>query len=252
MSDPIRRLAVVAAVVLAMGVPAWQAVSGFGQSASEFAAQGDSTLEVAGYAFSIWSVIYLGLAAYAVRRLVRPSGEIEAALDWPLAAAALGCGLWIVAAALDQGWGSVLVIVASAAAAILGLTRLTRTKHVFDWRERLTAVWPIALLAGWLTIASAVNLLTVLTAEGVIAPGAEAPAVAGIVIAALAAVAVLLADRIGSYAVPVIWGLVGAFVAERGDAAVVAWTALGCAAALALTTLWLARRAEPDEALRPS
>lgn len=252
MTDPIRRLSVVAAVALAIGIPGWQAVSGFGQSASEFAAQGDSTLQVAGYAFSIWSVIYLGLAAYAVRRLVHPSGEIETALDWPLAAAALGCGLWIVAAALDQRWGSVVLIVASAASAILGLTRATRIGRVFSWGDRLTAVWPIALLAGWLTIASAVNILTVLTAEGILVPGAQTAAVTGIAIAALTAIAVLLVDRIEVYAIPVIWGLVGAFVAERGDGAVVAWTALGCAIALALTTLWLARRPKRGGDLRPS
>lgn len=242
MNETIRRLAVVLAVVVAIGIPSWQAISGFGQSASEFSSEGDSTLRVAGYAFSIWSIIYAGLAAYALRRLVRRSGKIEAALDWPLAAAALGCGLWIVAAALDQRWISVLVIFASAAAATTGLTRVSRAERAFTWTDRLTAVWPIALLAGWLTIASAVNLLTVLTAEGVIPPEARLVALAAVVVTALVAGAVLLLTRSGVYAVPVIWGLVGAYVAERGDAEAVAWTALACAAALALTTIWLIRR----------
>lgn len=236
------RVAVVLGVTAAIAAPAWQALADFGLSASEFASRGDSTLRVAGYAFSIWGVIYLGLASYAVRRVARPAGEVEAALDWPLALASLGCGLWIMAAALDARWASVAIIVLSAAAAILGLVRLRPMSGALGWTGRLTALWPIALLAGWLTIASAVNLLTVLTAEGLIAPDNRPAALAGVLIATGVAAAVVLACRYPTYAGPVVWGLVGAFVAERADAPALAWTALACAASLAVTALWLGRR----------
>lgn len=61
-----RKLAVIGAVAFAILVPAIQALTGWGQSAAEFSAGGDGTLRAAGYAFSIWSVIYAGLVAYAV------------------------------------------------------------------------------------------------------------------------------------------------------------------------------------------
>jgi hypothetical protein len=58
-----RRLAVLAAAVFAVIVPVVQALGGFGLSQAEFAADGNQTLRVAGYAFSIWSLLYLGLSS---------------------------------------------------------------------------------------------------------------------------------------------------------------------------------------------
>jgi hypothetical protein len=63
---PLRTLAVIAAVLFAIAAPALQAIGDLGLSASDFAGQGDSTLRAAGYAFSIWSLIYVLLVAYAV------------------------------------------------------------------------------------------------------------------------------------------------------------------------------------------
>ncbi|RAK52393.1 hypothetical protein [Phenylobacterium deserti] len=227
------RLAVWFGIAVALGAPAFQALTNWGLTASEFSQSGDQTLRVAGYAFSIWGVIYTGLAAYAVRRLLRPGGARERALDGPLALASLCCGLWILAAGADQRWLTVAIIFAGLVAALVGLSRLARTGRDFTWPERLTVLWPIALLAGWLTAASIVNVLTVATAEGLIEPSLRTPAaIVGVLAAGAIAIATLLATRFASYAAPVAWGLVGAFVAERSDQPLVAYAALGCAALL--------------------
>lgn len=52
-----RRLVVLAAAVFAVVVPVVQNLGGFGLSQAEFAADGNQTLQVAGYAFSIWGLI---------------------------------------------------------------------------------------------------------------------------------------------------------------------------------------------------
>lgn len=70
-----RRLVVLLAALFAIAVPAIQAAAGLGLTQAEFAAEGNTTLRVAGYAFSIWSVIYLGLIAYAVRQALPQTGE---------------------------------------------------------------------------------------------------------------------------------------------------------------------------------
>nr|QQZ51808.1 hypothetical protein JKL49_13480 [Phenylobacterium glaciei] len=64
-----RSLAVVLAVVAAIAIPAIQMTQHIGLSAAEFSGQGDQTLRAAGYAFSIWGLIYFGLAAYAIYQL---------------------------------------------------------------------------------------------------------------------------------------------------------------------------------------
>lgn len=61
----LRRFAVIGAVVAAVLTPLIQSLFDLGLSQGEFASAGDGTLRAARYAFSIWSVIYLWLIAYA-------------------------------------------------------------------------------------------------------------------------------------------------------------------------------------------
>jgi hypothetical protein len=215
---PLRVAAVALATLAGIGVPAVQMGMGLGLSQRAFAADGDSTLRAAPYAFSIWSVIYLGLVAYAVWQALprTPESRVLKAFGWPSVGAIAGCGLWIVAASADMKWATVAIIFATAGYALWPLVQHTDTVHEARGAERAVVVWPLGMLAGWLTVASPINLLTVLTAEGVITP-ATAPAwgAAG----ALAVIAIGLwvtwKTRLFAYAAPVAWGLVAVFVAER-------------------------------------
>ena len=237
-------------VAVALAAPASQAIWGWGLSAAEFSASGDSTLRVAGYAFSIWSVIYLCLVAYAIRRIAGgPGSPTEAKLDGPLALASLGCGLWIIAAGLDLRWLTVAIIFAALTAALAGVSLIARAGGIRTWRDRAKLLWPASLLAGWLTVASVVNLVTMMTAQGLIADAsAPAAAMAAIVAAGVISAAILITTRFPSYILPVAWGLIGAFVAEREDKPMVAMLALGCAVLLlaAAAVVWLKGRQTGD------
>lgn len=70
-----RRLVVLATAAFAVVVAYGQMGLGLGQTAAEFSADSDATLKVAGWAFSIWGIIYLGLLAYAVRQVLPQTGE---------------------------------------------------------------------------------------------------------------------------------------------------------------------------------
>lgn len=70
-----RRLVVLAAAVFAVVAPIVQNLAGLGLTQAEFAADGNTTLRVAGYAFSIWGLLYLGILAYAVRQVLPQTGE---------------------------------------------------------------------------------------------------------------------------------------------------------------------------------
>lgn len=238
---PLRTLAVILGVAFSVIIPAWQAATDFGLSPAEFSRDGDSTLRVAGYAFSIWSVIYLGLIAFAVHQLRSRETQVLRAVTWPAALAAAGCGAWILASAIDLSWATVAVIAASAAAAIWGLLRVP------SWGERLSVrvlvLWPLSLLAGWLTVASAVNVLTVLTSRGVIAPEAAlAWGVGGVLTVAAIAAAVLSRAPAPLYGAAVAWGLVGVFAAERDQNPILAYVALAAALLVFGYGVWRAWR----------
>jgi hypothetical protein len=215
-----RRLIVAACAVFAIVVAQAQMLMGWGQTAAEFAADSDATLKVAGYAFAIWGVIYLGLLIYAVWQVLPATGESEllTRLGWPSALAFLGIGWWIVAAAFDWEVGTILLIFGSLLVLLVPLLTNARTIRALPRAaiERWTVVWPLALLAGWLGVAAPLNLLTVLTGNGdlpaVLSPTVWALiAVTAVTVKALAVTWVL---RTPAFALPIAWGLLGAFVAE--------------------------------------
>lgn len=233
MTSLVRRLAVVGAVVFSVACPAVQGLTGWGLSAGEFASRGDQTLRAATYAFSIWSVIYAWLIAYAVwQALPRNAGSaVLRRMAWPTVGALVGIGVWIWASAAGLQAATVVIIFASAAAAIFAALRACRATGADRW----LAAYPVAALAGWLTVASAINLITGLTAGGLIAPGQQTMAgIGGIVAVVGVALAVLRGTRLAVYGLPVVWGLTAVFVAERDRHEVSAWSALAAAAIVLL------------------
>lgn len=243
MNSTARKILIVAAVAFALGAPALQAILGFGLSPAEFSRQGDGTLRAAGYAFSIWSVIYVGLVAYAVWQALprNDASPVIGALALPSAVAIAGCGAWILASAFDARWLTVAIIVGSAAVLTAGLVRAARRGGKPTIAEQAFVWWPLGLLAGWLTIASAVNILTVLTAERLIGDMAKVGAVAGVAAVLAAALIGLRAMRLAAYGVAIAWGLVAVWVAEKAGKPDVAAVALGAAVLVAGYAAWQAR-----------
>lgn len=234
-----RRLLVLAAVIFAIVIAYAQMAFDWGQTPAEFAADSDATLRVAGYAFSIWGVIYLGLLVYAVRQALPQTGEsrLIQRLGWPSLLAFLGIGWWIVASAFDWEWGTVALIFGSLLVLLVPMLAEAGTIRALSRmdRDRWTVVWPLGLLAGWLTVASPVNLLTVLTGNGSL-PEALSPDVSALVAVTIVAVAALLVTfrlRTLAYPLPIAWGLLGVFVAEQERSReLVAYGALSAAIAV--------------------
>lgn len=246
-----RRMVVLAAAVFAVVVPIVQALTGFGLSQAEFAEDGNETLRVAGYAFSIWSLIYVGILAYAVRQVLPQTGESEMInrMGWPSAVAFFGIGLWIIVAALNLKAASVAVIFASLLALLIPLlanARIVRELGRTE-RDRLLVVWPLAALAGWLTVAAPLNLMTTATAFDAL-PTALSPggwAILAIVITTFVALGVTLALRTLAYPLPAAWGLLGAVVAEQTDKTAVAFVALAGGVILLIGGVVLGFRLRP-------
>lgn len=243
-----RRVIVLAAAVFAVVVGQGQMALGWGQSAADFAADSDATLKVAGYAFAIWGVIYLGLLVYAVRQVLPQTGEslLIHRLGWPSALAMAGIGLWIVAAAMDAEIATILLIFGSLAVVLIPLLRNAgpiRALPVRD-RDRWMTVWPLAMLAGWLTVAAPLNLITVATGNGdlpaVLSPTVWAMIAIGVVV--MVALAVTQRIRTLAYAAPIAWGLLGAFAAEQARNGPLAWFALVAAVAVLVGAIVLSLR----------
>lgn len=215
-----RRWAVVAAAV-------WQAVTaylwtvlGWGRPITDSAAESRTPLTPAGYAFSIWGVIFaLGLA-YAVWQALpsRAADPLARRTGWPLAVAFLMNGLWQTWVTFSGRIGapSVIIILVALSAALLALWTASRATER-DGFARWVVLPLTGLLAGWLTAATFVNVASAATLAGIL-PSAElgATLVAAMFTLAAGGVAAAILTLTGSpwYAAAVAWAL-GAVVAAN-------------------------------------
>lgn len=246
-----RRLVVLSVAVFSIAIGYSQIALGWGQSPAEFAADSDATLRVAAYAFAIWGLIYLGILAYAVRQALPQTGESDPIrwFGWPSVAALLSIGWWIVAAALDWELATIVLIFGSAVVLIVPLLLNARAIRALPRgdRDRWLTIWPLAMLAGWLTVAAPVNLLTVATGNGAL-PAVLAPT--GWALLAVAAVVALglfvtWRTRLLAYPLPIAWGLLAVFVAEQARNPGLAFSALAASAVMLVGGLILVFQLRP-------
>ena len=253
-AEATRRLLVLASALFAVVIGQSQVLMGWGQSPAEFAADSDATLRVAGFAFAIWGIIYVWLMVYAVRQAIpaTPETPLLKALGWPSVITLLAIGWWVPAAAFDWEistivliFGALLVLLGALLAQAEAIRSLPRRN-----RDRWMTVWPLGLLAGWLTVAAPVNLLTVVTGNGDL-PGFLPPTAWAIVaVAAVASTALLVTARLRllAYGLPVAWGLIGVFAAEQTRNVPLAFTALAAALIVLVGIIVLVFRLRPPAA----
>src|SRR5262249_12683181 len=152
--------------------------------------------------------------------------------------AMFGIGLWIVVSALNLKLASVVVILISAAVVVTPLWCGGNVRGASAGQSGFI-VWPMSLLAGWLTAAAVLNIVTEATAFDIVTPQA-APiwAGAGVAAAALLGVAVTQASKALGYPLAIAWALFGIYAAEQGDRPRIALAA-AAAGGLLLVYAWI-------------
>jgi len=169
-------------------------------------AQVDPPVQPAGYAFSIWGLIYIlllaGAAFGAIKRVDHPAWD---AARWPLIASLLVGAAWIPIANRSV-FGATVLIWIMLVTAVLALRAAGRD-------DRFWLRTPIALYAGWLTAASCVAIGLVLAGYGWL--GGTAAALLCITLALVIALSVQLArPDTPEYSAAVLWALVGIIVSN--------------------------------------
>ena len=248
-SDRVRRI-VVALTVVGSLVAALFGSGLFGGPGIADAAGGafaaDATvLAPAGFAFSIWSVIYLGLLAYAVWQFVpaQAAKPRHRAVGYGVAASALLNAVWIVCVLAWRVAESFVIIVILLGVLLVTFVRACRRPRRGTVAEIVLIDGVIGLYLGWVTVAAAANLAAWLADVG-IAAWSEAPGVPGtITLIGAGLVALFTAWRGGRWApaVATSWGLVWIAVGRwAGDPAapVVAVTAVVLTALVLVVTAW--------------
>jgi len=228
------------------------------QDAAGGALAADATLIApAAPAFSVWSVIYLGLLAYAVWQALprQAAAERHRRLGYWIAASLVLNGLWILSIQFDLLGLSVPIIVVLLAVLIQTFRQAVQYPPAGALDAALTDV-PIGLYLGWVCVATAANITAWLVAMGFTGFGLppEVWSVAVIVVAIVAGMLLALVSRGRiSPALTLAWGLVWVGVGRLAGEPASAWTGgialTGAAIVLAFTVglrvsqAWAASRA---------
>ena len=203
-------------------------------------------------AFSIWSVIYLGLAAYTIWQWLpaNATSPRARATGWLIAVSMLLNAGWLLVTQQGWIWASVVIIVALALTLGVILARLTAIPPAPTGRtiQRVIVDGTMGLYLGWVAVATCANITAALVATGVelAAPGADIVAV--IVLAVAAGLGVLFARRLGGrYAVAaaMAWGLVWIAVGRAMDEPASRLVTIGAVTAAVIVVLGAAAARHP-------
>lgn len=245
----LRRLVVTAAALFcAIGVLIGTGVIGtrVEESAGGALASDATLLAPAGPAFSIWSVIYLGLFGYTIWQWLPIAATPIARASGRLAGASLVLnGTWLLVTQRGWIWMSVLVILTllGVLAAMLRelhlerLARPARTTGLARVAESMLLHGTFGLYLGWVAVAAGANIAAAATDSGLEAESIGAIVVALALVVAVTACGTLFARGFhgrAAVAAGMVWGLVWVAVARLGDEpySVTVGGAAGAAAAL--------------------
>ena len=190
--------------------------------------QDDPPVQPAGYAFSVWGLIYAWLIVGALFGLVRRMDDPDWAPMRPPLVLSLAVGsVWLWVAQVSPVAATVLIWV-MLAGALLSLFRVGDTDR---WLQQA----PVAIYAGWLTAASCVALGLLIAGYGWLDETPAALVALGLALA-IAVAAQYFLHRAPEYGVTVIWALVAVIVANSQpfNAAVSGLALLGIVAILGL------------------
>jgi benzodiazapine receptor len=230
-TDRIRSILVLAAT---FGVIVFNWLAATGRLGSDTGAISDkypTMLTPAGYAFSIWSLIYLGIVAFSIYQLIPANlARFRSVRSFYIFSCALNCA-WLYFWHREQIAVCFAVILALAINLLVICYLLRNPESTGDtWAAKA----PFGIYFGWVTAATLVNFTILLKFWNVsLSPTTGTVlAVSLILLAAGLAVAVRLKLTNYFYPLAVAWALTAIAVKQSGQTAIVAAAAIGVVACL--------------------
>ncbi len=234
---------------LAMPLVAWFSQTGaFGPDNAVISGRYPTLLVAAGYAFSIWGLIFLLDVVFGVWQL-RPRQRDHALLARIRPAAVAGFALtaaWMPIFSQQLFWLALLVIWSSLACLLYCAVLLSRHDSPHPG-ERAWAWLPLSLHAGWLSLAAFLNTAQVIVAYELLSRDDMLGWSSALFAAASALLLVANWRMRGNwaFAAVAVWGLVAVYRQQSSSslsgASSAAWIAAGIAVVAVVQTLWLRR-----------
>jgi len=208
----------------------------------------------AGYVFSIWGLIYVGLIAFAVFQALpaqRENPRLQAS-GWWIVLGGIANSAWIFLWHYEQFPLTLLAMLVLLATLIVTYLRLGIGRVRVPKAEAWVAHTTFSIYLGWITVATVANVTSLLDYLKWDGWGIAPEIWMGIVLLAVLGIAGLMnfTRRDLAYALVILWALAGIAVKHAGVAAVVipTWITFG-AVALTYVLAWLKGRPSGRKAL---
>lgn len=197
----------------------------------------------AGYVFSIWSVIYLGLLAFVwyQSRPAQISADFQDRIGAWFFISCVFNSAWIVAWHYEQFSLSLILMLGLLASLLVIYLRLDVGRRAVSAGEKRWVHLPFSIYLGWISVATVANVSAVLYTAGwnggPLSP--EAWTAMMIIVAAILGLAMILTRNEVAYPLVIVWSLAGIAVARSGTTLLVATA--GGGALLLLVVLAMVR-----------
>ncbi|MDT0620821.1 tryptophan-rich sensory protein [Croceitalea vernalis] len=199
----------------------------------EVSGQYNSLFTPAGYAFSIWGLIYLGLLCYAIFQIRRAffsaksSDFIAKTGYWFLLANVLNAS-WVVAFSYNYIGLSVLLMLGI----LFALIKIILNTNMERWDAPIAIIafvwWPICIYSGWIAVATIANVAIYLTKIGwngsFLTP--ETGTIIMLITATILNLLMIWKRNMREFALVGIWALIAIYFKQKPAYATIANTAM--------------------------
>lgn len=209
-------------------------------SVGEISAQYDNLLTPAGYAFSIWGLIYLAQIAFAVFLLVKHAYAhyVEQIGGWFILANLINAA-WVIVFTNNMPGLSVLLMLIL----FFCLLKIVLNTNMERWDAPFPVIgfiwWPISIYFGWINVALIANIAAWLTSAGW--EGAPLnPSVWALIVLTITAIVfitMIWKRNMREYALTGVWGIAAIAVKNWDNNVLVADTAITVAVIIAVNAV---------------
>lgn len=214
-----------------------------GPTTGEVSDRYPTILTPAGYAFSIWSLIYAGLVAFSIYQVLpRNLVRFRPVRSLYVITCVLNCA-WLYFFQREQMAVCLAVIAALQITLVVILVQFRRSA---ESKGAIFTSVPFGLYAGWVTAAALVNFTIFLVAAGVSMPAAGWTAIGVTCLLAGAGIAAAVRFSLSNYVFPlsVAWAATAIAVKQSGSTALVITAAVCVIACLLLAASYVMDKPE--------
>lgn len=207
-----------------------------GETMASISAKYQTLFTPAGYAFSIWGIIYIGLLGFVIyysplAKSTVAKEKVVSTIGWWFVLSCMANSVWVVAWLYDYTFLSILLMVIIFISLLKIIQQIKPELQSPNLKTRLFVQWPFHIYSGWISVALIANVAVLLKKVQWNGFGISETTwtIVMIVIAALVHLFMLWKQKIPVFALVAVWALLAIALANHQSNDPVFITALSVA-----------------------